>query len=92
MNLRLPKALVSLAAAVLIGGAWGLHVISAHHEAADNDCQVCAVAVAPELNADCGTALLVRPDLPAPAAPERVVQPARSIPLAAFYGRAPPLA
>jgi uncharacterized membrane-anchored protein len=57
------RAAVHLVAAFVIGGAWVVHMASgAHaHEAADSDCQVCAVSCSPALNADCGTVLLAAP-------------------------------
>lgn len=70
--------------------AWNLHILSVHHKAGDN-CQVCAVAAAPELNADCGSDLLVRPDS---SIAVRASLPGllSEIPfIAAFLGRAPPL-
>ncbi len=78
------------AVSLLIGGAWAFHVAEAHHGAADKDCQVCAVSVSPQLNSDCGSPLLARPEkfvLAEPAAPAVQVITIVSAP---FFGRAPP--
>ena len=89
MKFRTVKTLLCLAFAALSAGAWDLHMLGPAHEAGES-CQVCAVASSPELNADCGTELLVRPDnfvLTEAALPGLPVE----TPLkAAFLGRAPP--
>lgn len=79
-----------LAAALFIGGAWAFHMAEAHN-AADNDCQVCATACSPELNSDCGTVLIARPETSGSALPLLSVMPARPAEAFGFYGRAPPL-
>ncbi|OGR65387.1 MAG: hypothetical protein A2X31_10165 [Elusimicrobia bacterium GWB2_63_22] len=90
MKLRaLAKIIISLALTAVAAGAWDFHVLGASHEAGEN-CQFCAVASAPELNADCGSALLARPDnfvLVQAALPGL---PAGASAPAAFRGRAPP--
>ncbi len=75
--------------AAVSAAAWNLHVLGTHHKA-DADCQVCAVAAAPELNADCGAALLAAPDRFVLLAPEARPPAADAIVIPAFYGRAPP--
>lgn len=89
MNLRGLKTLLCLVFAALAAGAWDLHMLGSAHEAADN-CQVCAVAGAPELNADCGSELLVRPDNFVATAAALPGLPAETPFIAAFLGRAPP--
>ncbi len=84
------RAAVCLAAALFIGGAWFFHMAEAHN-AADNDCQVCATACSPELNSDCGTVLIARPETSGSAVPLLSVMPARPAEAFGFYGRAPPL-
>ena len=89
MKFRLIRASLCLAFAAVAAGAWDLHMLGSAHEAGES-CQVCAVAAAPELNADCGTPLLFRPDnfvMTAAALPGR---PAETPFIAAFLGRAPP--
>jgi hypothetical protein len=89
MKFRALKTLLCLAFAAVAAGAWDLHMLGPAHEAGEN-CQVCAVASAPELNADCGSALLVRPDhfsLTEAALPGLPVETPF---IAAFLGRAPP--
>ncbi len=88
----LSKSLLCLAFALVSAAAWNLHVIGAHHEAGDNDCQVCAAASAPQLNADCGTALLSRPENFSLQEPEARPQAAAPAAVPVFYGRAPPAA
>ena len=83
------RSLLCLAFSALSAGAWDLHILSASH-ADGESCQFCAVASAPELNADCGSALLARPDnfvlvqAALPGLPSKVSF------TAAFLGRAPP--
>jgi hypothetical protein len=79
-----------LAAALFIGGAWAFHMAEAHN-AADKDCQVCAVSCSPELNADCGTELIAKPENFSLVAPALTIKPANTISVLSFYGRAPPL-
>jgi len=89
MNSGPLKTLLCLAFAATAAGAWDLHMLGPAHEAGE-DCQVCAVASSPELNADCGTDLIVRPDnfvLVTAALPGL---PADIPFIAAFLGRAPP--
>lgn len=87
---ELRKTVACLALALVAGGAWTFHIAEVHHGVADNDCQVCAVAVSPQLNSDCGTVLLAEPlDF------VRLTQevPATAVTAAAppvFRGRAPP--
>lgn len=83
------KTVLSLAFAVTVAGAWDLHILGSSHEAGDN-CQVCAIASFPELNADCGSELLVRPDNFVMAAAALPGLPAETPFIAAFLGRAPP--
>ncbi|HAT72313.1 MAG TPA: hypothetical protein DCS63_05810 [Elusimicrobia bacterium] len=90
MRLRVLKTALCLVFAAVAAGAWDLHMLGAGHAAGD-DCQVCVVAGAPELNADCGSSLLVRPDhfvLTSAALHGGTVKTATT---AAFRGRAPPL-
>ncbi|HCC47416.1 MAG TPA: hypothetical protein DEQ38_04780 [Elusimicrobia bacterium] len=89
MKFRAVKTFLCLAFAAVAAGAWDLHMLGPAHEAGES-CQVCSVAGAPELNADCGTRLLVRPDnfvVNTAALPGRPVL--RHV-LSAFCGRAPP--
>jgi len=85
------RASVCLSAVLVIGGAWAFHMAEAHHDA-DGDCQVCAAVCSPELNYDCGTELLSRPEnyIFIEPAPSRL--PARTSAVSAFCGRAPPFA
>jgi hypothetical protein len=83
------KSLLCLCFAAVSAAAWNLHVLGAHHEAGE-DCQVCAVAAAPELNADCGTVLLARPENFDLLRPEAPLLPAFTVTVPSFYGRAPP--
>lgn len=91
MKSRVLKSLSCLVLAAAAAAAWDLHLLGAHHEAAE-DCQVCAVASAPELNADCGSELIADPgsfflvdaEVPEPKAGTAF--------RAAFCGRAPPAA
>ena len=87
----LRRTAVCLAAALLVGGAWAFHMAEAHSPA-DNDCQVCAAVCSPELNSDCGTELLTRPENFTLVAPVLVATPANTVAILNFYGRAPPLA
>lgn len=89
MKFPAAKTILCLAFAAVAAGAWDLHMLATSHEAADN-CQVCAVAAAPELNADCGTALLVRPDNFAVTEAALPGLPAEPPFITAFLGRAPP--
>ncbi len=89
MKFRAVKTFLCLAFAAVAAGAWDLHMLGPAHEAGES-CQVCSVAGAPELNADCGTRLLVRPDnfvVNAAALPGRLVETRL---IASFLGRAPP--
>ncbi|HAN04659.1 MAG TPA: hypothetical protein DCW72_10130 [Elusimicrobia bacterium] len=89
MKFRAVKNVLCLAFAVVAAGAWDLHMLGPAHEAGES-CQVCSVAGSPELNADCGGRLLVRPDnfvLNEAALPGL---PAETPFIAAFLGRAPP--
>lgn len=81
--------MLCLAFAAVAAGAWDLHMLGPAHEAGES-CQVCAVASSPELNADCGTQLLVRPDNFIVAAAALPGLPAETPFIAAFLGRAPP--
>lgn len=83
------KALLCLAFAATAAGAWDLHMLASAHEAGEN-CQVCAVASAPELNADCGSALLSRPDNFVVTEAALPGLPVETEFAAAFLGRAPP--
>lgn len=89
MKLQAAKIFLCIAFAALTAGAWDMHIISSGH-AAGEDCQVCAVAAAPELNADCGSVLLADPDdfVLAEAATPRLR--ASAVAITAFLGRAPP--
>ncbi len=89
MKFRAAKTFLCLAFAAVAAGAWDLHVLGASHEAGE-DCQVCAVACAPELNADCGSMLLVRPDNFVVTEAARPGQPVDPQFITAFLGRAPP--
>ena len=88
----LRRTAVCLAAALLFGGAWAFHMAGSAPDAAHDDCQVCAVASAPELNADCGTELVSRPENFTLVARAPVVTPANTLAVLCFYGRAPPSA
>ncbi|OGS14159.1 MAG: hypothetical protein A2234_10890 [Elusimicrobia bacterium RIFOXYA2_FULL_58_8] len=85
------KTAAYLAAALFIGGAWAFHMAGAH-DAADNDCQVCAVSCSPELNSDCGSGLITKPEDFRRITPVLSVVPAKMTAVLSFYGRAPPLA
>jgi hypothetical protein len=89
MKVRAIKNVLCLAFAAVAAGAWDLHMLGSAHGSAD-DCQVCAVASAPELNADCGTALLVRPDNFVTSEAALPGLPAEVQFITAFLGRAPP--
>lgn len=84
---------ICLAAALLMALAWPAHEIFSHGSGlADNDCRVCAVASSPELNSDCGSALIERPSgltILVPAAPSLA---AGLLTVRPFRGRAPPAA
>lgn len=86
------RASVCLTTALVIGGAWAFHVVSAAHEAGDNDCQVCSVSCAPELNADCGSVLLASPENFARLEQAALPEPSVLEFSPAFRGRAPPAA
>ncbi|OGS06662.1 MAG: hypothetical protein A2270_01425 [Elusimicrobia bacterium RIFOXYA12_FULL_51_18] len=45
-----------------MGLAWVFHITESPHNAADDDCQICAVFCSPELNSDGGTLRLTHPD------------------------------
>ena len=83
------KAMLCLVFAAVTAGAWDLHILVSAHEATEN-CQVCAVASSPELNVDCGSVLLVRPDNFVMVAAALPGLPAETPFIAAFLGRAPP--
>jgi hypothetical protein len=89
MKFRPLKTLLCLAFAAVAAGAWDLHMLGPAHGAADN-CQVCAVASSPELNADCGSELLVRPDNFVAAEAALPGLPVETPFITAFQGRAPP--
>ncbi|OGR41263.1 MAG: hypothetical protein A2X35_07680 [Elusimicrobia bacterium GWA2_61_42] len=89
MKFRAAKTLLCLAFAAVAAGSWDLHMLGARHEAGEN-CQVCAVASSPELNADCGSELLVRPDNFVVTKASRHGLPVETPFIAAFHGRAPP--
>jgi len=90
MKFRVLKNLLCLAFAAVAAGAWDLHLIGPVHEAGEN-CQVCAVASAPELNADCGSDLLPLPGGFVLLEPELPQLENAAPSLRAFRGRAPPL-
>ena len=85
------KSLLCLSFAATSAAAWNLHVLGSHHEAGES-CQVCAVAASPELNVDCGTALLERPENFSLLKAEAPLLAAFTVSVPAFYGRAPPAA
>ena len=89
---ELRRTAACLATALFIGGAWFFHVSTAAHNAADNDCQVCASVCSPELNSDCGTELLAKPANFSFVEPSSSREPVRIVHISAFSGRAPPLA
>ena len=91
MKFRALRTLLCLVFAAVAAGAWNLHMLGPAHEAGD-DCQICAVASAPELNADCGSDLLARPDNSVAAEAALPGLPVLSRAIAAFLGRAPPAA
>lgn len=80
-----------LAAAFVVGGVWAFHIAEAGHELKDNDCQVCAVVCSPELNADCGTRLVAKPEDFTLLAVIPVLLPAAQAGVFSFNSRAPPL-
>ncbi len=81
--------LVCLSAALLTALAWPAHEVFAHNSA-DNDCQICAVSLSPELNSDCGSALLAAPENFTLLKPEAALLSAVTGAVPVFYGRAPP--
>ena len=87
----LTKSLFCLCFAALSAAGWNLHVLGTHHEAG-MACHVCAVAAAPELNSDCGSDLISRPDNFTLLKPEAGQLTAYNLSAPAFYGRAPPAA
>lgn len=87
----LSKILFCFSFAALSAAAWNIHVLGTHHTAGQ-DCQVCAVAAAPELNSDCGTDLLSQPLNFNLLSPEALLPAAFTVSVPAFYGRAPPAA
>jgi hypothetical protein len=89
MKFRAAKTFLCLAFAALAAGAWDLHMLGPAHEAGEN-CQVCSVAESPELNADCGSELLLRPDNFVATEAALPGLPADTPFIAAFLGRAPP--
>lgn len=60
------------------------------HTVYDGGCQVCSVSHSPELNADCGSALLSAPENFKLLRPAFSARPAASYFHPAFLGRAPP--
>jgi hypothetical protein len=87
--IRVKTALFCLTAALLTALAWPAHEVFAH-SSGDNDCQVCAVSLSPELNADCGSALLAAPESFGLIKPEASLPTAITAALPVFHGRAPP--
>jgi hypothetical protein len=85
------KILFCFSFAALSAAVWNIHVLGTHHKAGQ-DCQVCAVAAAPELNSDCGTDLLPRPTDFKLLRPEALLLTAFSVSDPVFLGRAPPAA
>ena len=88
---ELRRTAACLAAALFIGGAWAFHVAEPAHNEADNDCQGCAIACSPELNADCGTELIAKPENFSLVVPALSVMPAKMAAVLSYCGRAPPL-
>lgn len=89
MKFRGFKTFLCLAFAVVTASAWDLHMLGPVHEVGEN-CLVCAVASSPEINADCGSALLVRPDNFIKIEAVLHGQPLNAPSIPAFLGRAPP--
>ena len=89
MKFRVVKNVLCLAFAAVAAGAWDLHMLGPAHEAGEN-CQVCAVASSPELNADCGSTLLLRPDNFVATEAALPGLPTETQVVTAFLGRAPP--
>ena len=83
------RTLFCLAFAFATAGAWDLHILGPSHDSGGN-CGVCAVVSSPELNADCGSVLLSRPENFVVTAAALPGPQAGSLVPAAFYGRAPP--
>ena len=81
--------LFSLFAALLTVLSLPAHVAFTHavHE---SNCQVCSVSHSPELNADCGSALLTAPENFTLLSPAFFAGPASAEFQPAFRGRAPP--
>ncbi|HNW44559.1 MAG TPA: hypothetical protein PKI19_08640 [Elusimicrobiales bacterium] len=90
MKFRFVKALLCLAFATVVAGAWDLHMLGSAHEAGES-CQVCAVASAPELNADCGSDLLAVPLNFIGAVPALSQPMPAAVSSTVFSPRAPPL-
>ena len=88
-NFKAKKGLLALSIALLTFLSWPAHEVFAHISG-DNDCQVCAVSFSPELNADCGSALLSAPENFSLLKPEARLLTEKNVPLPVFYGRAPP--
>lgn len=87
----LSKSLMCLFFATVSAAAWNMHILGAHHDVGE-DCQVCAVAAAPQLNVDCGTALLSRLEKFSLLKPEAPLASVFTVTASAFYSRAPPAA
>jgi len=83
------KAFLCLALAASAAAAWNLHILETHHEAGEN-CQICAVAAAPELNSDCGSDLLPCPENFSLLKPEALPLMAAVVFIPSFNCRAPP--
>jgi hypothetical protein len=81
--------LLCLSAALLTVLAWPAHEVFGHNSV-DNDCQICAVSLSPELNADCGSALLAAPENFSLLKPEAALLTVITATVPVFYGRAPP--
>jgi len=81
--------LFSLFAALLTVLSLPAHVAFTHNVSEAN-CQVCSVSHSPELNADCGSALLSAPENFILLSPAFFSGPASAEFQPAFLGRAPP--
>ena len=79
-------------AALFMALAWPAHELFVHGQGlADNDCQVCAVSLSPELNSDCGAGLLAAPENSVRIAQVHAAPTLPGLLPAAPRGRAPPL-
>jgi len=83
--------LLHITAAIIVGGIWAFHIAEAGHDLKDNDCQVCAIFCSPELNSDCGTRLVAKPENFSSLTIIPAILPGNQAVLSSFNSRAPPV-